>query len=133
MVYIYIPIKGAPQKVLQINKNILAKMKSLGALIVYIDMKEVKNIPTRQISFLIADVETVTHFMIRDVRYRLSECDMIAMNEFIKTEKSFSFFQSQFKNKNETFVFAEMWAGNRAKINALFEGNSMKNFIQVCL
>ena len=108
-------------------------MKSLGAWVVYIDMKEAENIPTRQISSLIADVENVTHFMIRDVRYRLSECDMIAMNEFIKTEKSFSFFQSQFKNKNETFVFAEMWAGNRAKINALFEGNSMKNFIQVCL
>ena len=133
MVHIYIPIKRAPQKELQINKNIIEKMKSLGAWVVYIDMKEAENIPTRQISSLIADVENVTHFVIRDVRYRLSECDMIAMNGFIKTNKSFSFFQSQVKNKNKTFVLPEMWGGNRAKINSLFEGNSMRKFIQVCL
>ena len=133
MVHIFIPIKRAPQKELQINKNIIEKMKSLGAWVVYIDMKEAENIPTRQISSLIADVENVTHFVIRDVRYRLSECDMIAMNGFIKTKKSFSFFQSQVKNKNKTFVLPEMWGGNRAKINSLFKGNSMRKFIQVCL
>ena len=133
MAHIFIPIKRAPQKELQINKNIIEKMKSLGAWVVYIDMKEAENIPTRQISSLIADVENVTHFVIRDVRYRLSECDMIAMNGFIKTKKSFSFFQSQVKNKNKTFVLPEMWGGNRAKINSLFKGNSMRKFIQVCL
>lgn len=108
-------------------------MKSLGALIEYIDMKEIENVPIHLISSLIVDDESVTHFLIRDARYRLSECDVVAMDEFIISDKSFSFFQSPAKNKNKTFVFPEMWGGNRAKIKSFLEGNTMRNFIQVRL
>ena len=129
--YIFIPINMTTDKELHIRKNMIQKMKSLGALIVYIDTKTVEDFPINLISFLIADNENVTSFIIKDLRYRLSECDLIAMDAFFHSNKTLSLFQSLDRKKNTTFVFPEMLAANRMKFMTWLKGKSMKQFIQV--
>ena len=80
--------KNIPNKnsELSIKENILHKMKSLGAEIIYIDIKATR-IPVSLISSLIADENNVIHFMIRDARYRLSDCDVDETRDFITSLK----------------------------------------------
>ena len=130
---IFIPTHTSTDKKLHIRKNMVLKMISLGALIVYIDTKVVEDVPINLISLLIADNENVTNFLIKDLRYRLSACDLIAMDEFLHSNKTLSLFQSHDHKKNATFVFPEMLAANRMKLMKWLKGKSMKQFIQVFL
>ena len=109
----------------------ILEMISLGALIVYVDTKTVEDVPMNLINLLIADNENVTNFFIKDLRYRLSECDLIAMDEFLHSNKTLSLFQSHDHKKNTTFVFPEMLAANRMKLMKWLKRKSMKQFIQV--
>ena len=129
--YIFIPTNMSNGKELHIRKNMILKMKSLGAMIVYLDTKLVEDVPINVISLLIADDENVTNFFIKDLRYRLSECDYIAMDKFFHSNKTISLFQSHHHKKNTTFVFPEMLAANRMKLMERLKGKSMKQFIQV--
>ena len=129
--YIFIPTQTSTDKELHIRKNMILKMISLGALIVYIDTKVVEDVPINLISLLIADYENVTNFLIKDIRYGLSECDLIAMDEFLHSNKTLSLFQSHDHKKNATFVFPEMLAAYRMKLMKWLKGKSMKQFIQV--
>ena len=94
-------------------------MKSLGADVVYVDLRNTR-IPSSLISTLIADDKDVTHFMIRNVRHRLSKCDADEVNEFINSDKSIHFKGTQ------------MWEANKQKITTHLGGIKMEKFIQVC-
>lgn len=102
-----------------IKENVLRKMKSLGADIVYVDLSNTRIHPSL-INTLIADDEDLTHFIIRDVRHRLSKCDADEVNEFINSDKSIHFKGTQ------------MWEANRQKIITHLGGKKMEKFIQVC-
>ena len=106
-------------------------MRSLGADIVYVDMKIV-NIPLNLINTLIFDEKQVTHFMIRDVRQRISGCDSQVTNDFITSDRSVRFVRYKDKHKNAT-ILPQMWEGNRKKMKERLDGMTMKQFIQVIL
>ena len=114
---------------LAIKDNLLQKMRYLGAEIVYVDMKIVK-IPLNLINTLVFDEKQVTHFMIRDVRQRISGCDSQVTNDFITSDKSVRFVR--YKDKNAT-ILPQMWEGNRKKMKERLDGMTMKQFIQVIL
>ena len=120
LVRVFIPINIPYEDELLIGENVIRKMKSLGADVVYVNLINVK-IPSSLISTLIADDEDVTHFIIRNVRHRLTKCDADEVNEFINSDKSIHFKGSQ------------MWAGNRHKILTHLGGKDMKKFLQVCI
>ena len=69
---LYIPINTPNEKELVIPEKLIDKMKSLGAEILYVDMKVVK-IPLSLISFLMIDESDVETFMVRDARQRINE------------------------------------------------------------
>ena len=115
---VFIPINIPNEDELLIGENVIRKMISLGADVVYVDLKNA-SIPPSLISTLIADDEDVTHFIIRNVRHRLSKCDADEVNEFINSDKSIHYKDTQ------------MWAGNAQKLSARLGGKEMKKFIQV--
>ena len=117
---VFIPINIPNEDELLIGENVIRKMISFGADVVYVDLKNA-SIPPSLISTLIADDEDVTHFIIRNVRHRLSKCDADEVNEFINSDKSIHYKDTQ------------MWAGNRQKLSARLGGKEMKKFIQVCI
>ena len=125
-VRVYIPINipsNTPyhnEDELLISENVIRKMKSLGADVVYVNLNVVQ-IPSSFISALIADDQDVTHFIIGNVRHRLSKCDADGADAFIKS------------NKAVHFKDAQMWSGNRPKIITHLGGKDIKEFIQVCI
>jgi hypothetical protein len=125
-----------PNLELSMKENMLRKMKVLGAQIVYIDIKAVK-IPVNLISSLIADEKSVTHFIIRDVRHRLSICDVYEVKDFIASAKVIhsvktnNLYKSS-DNKNTT-ILPELWEASRHKLLSKLGVKTMKQFIQVIL
>ena len=128
-VRVFIPTNMSNKSDLAIKDNLLQKMRSLGADIVYVDMKIVK-IPLNLINTLVFDEKQVTHFMIRDVRQRISGCDSQVTNDFITSDKSVRFVR--YKDKNAT-ILPQMWEGNRKKMKKRLDGMTMKQFIRVIL
>ena len=128
---LYIPINIPNEKELVIPENLIRKMKSLGAEIVYIDMKAV-NIPLSLISFLIVDESDVENFIVRNARQRINECDVIELQNFRSTNKS-AHLITRDNSSNNTFL-TERWEGNSEKLRKKIHENysSMKQFIQVC-
>ena len=92
--YIYIPTNIPNAKALVVEDKIKQKMVELGATIVYIDLKTVM-IPVRLINTLIADNTDITHFLVRDVTHRLSDCDAKVAQDFIASDKSIHYFRYQ--------------------------------------
>ena len=107
----------------------LHKMKSLGADIVYIDVKNV-NIPVHLLSALLADDNDITYFIIRDARQRLSNCDADAVKEFIASDKTIHCVKDTHTHNN-TYILPGVWGGNRRKLMNRLGGIQMKKFIQV--
>ena len=129
-VYIYIP-KNIPNRTeLVIKDNMKQKMKQLGAEIVYIDLKNVI-IPATLINTLIANNEHITHFLIRDVRHRLSGCDAKVAQDFITSDKSIHYFKYQEHINNTKIVLPGIWEGNRKKLATYLKGKTMQKYIQV--
>ena len=130
-VYIYIPTNVPNTRALVIEDRIKQKMIKLGATIVYIDLKKVM-IPVTLINTLIADNKHITHFLIRDVRHRLSDCDARVAHNFLASDKSIHYFKyqedkPQIKNK----VVPGIWEGNRKKLTLHLQGKTMQQYIQV--
>ena len=126
---VYIPVNLPNKDELFVEKNIIQKMKSLGADIVYIDLKQIF-VPLHLIASLIADEENITHFMIRDARHRLNECDVKDTNDFMKANKSIHFVKYD-KNYNGMNILPYMWGANRQKLMKSIGRSSMMKFIQV--
>ena len=128
-VRIYIPVNiPTPGKELFIKQNVIEKMKSLGASIKHIDLKEAQ-IPAHLIGHLIIDDTDVENFIIRDPRHRLGECDAHQMDTFIHSNNSIQFFE--YKSDFTNVVHPEMLYGKRGGIIDNLSGNSIRNFIQV--
>ena len=125
-VRVYIPIE------LSIPGNLIHKIKSLRAEIIYIDMKAVQ-IPINLITLLVVDEKEVDYFMIRDVRHRFCECDVQETKNFMSTNKSVNLFMSNVNN-TRMVVLPELWEGYAPTLRSKLNGkhNSMKQFIQVC-
>ena len=129
-VYIYIP-KNIPNRTeLVIKENIKQKMIKLGADIVYVDIKTVI-IPVTLINTLIADNKHITHFLVRDVRHRLSGCDAKVAQDFIISDKSIHYFKYQEHTNNTKIVLPGQWEGNRKKLTTYLKGKTMQQYIQV--
>ena len=128
-VYIFIPIVDNHTQVL-INDNLKQKMITLGASILYIDIKTV-NIPLSAINTLIADDNGVTHFLIRDVRHRLSGCDAEIAQDFITSDKDIHFFKNKGGKHKDSQILPGIWEGNRKKIAQKLEGKTMLQFIRL--
>ena len=121
---------------LSIKKNIIQKMTNLGAEIVYIDMKDT-NIPLTLISSLIADEKSVKHFMIRDVRNRLSICDVYEVNDFINSTMAIRWVNTdsayKISNNKNTATLLDMWDASTARLMSRIAAKTMKQFIQVVM
>ena len=130
-VYIYIPTNIPNTRALVIEDRIKQKMIKLGAAIVYIDLKKVM-IPVTLINTLIADNKHITHFLIRDVRHRLSDCDARVAHNFLASDKSIHYFRYQEgKNNNEVKLLPGKWEGNRNRLSIYLKGKTMQQYIQV--
>ena len=129
-VRIYIPVNiPTPGKELFIKQNVIEKMKSLGASIKHIDLKEAQ-IPAHLIGHLIVDDPDVEYFAIRDPRHRLGECDAYHMDKFVHSNNSIQFFE--YKNDlNQYSIHPEMLNGKREELVSNVSGNSIRTFIQV--
>ena len=127
---LFIPINIPNRKNLLVPENLIMKMKSLGAEISYVDMKDI-NIPLNLISLLILEEKEIEYFIIREARQRFSECDLEEFNNFVTSNKSAHYIKSS-NNKTQLFL-SEMWEGNsqklRTKLN--FNQTSGKQFVQV--
>ena len=125
IVRVYIPNEFS------IPENLINKMKSLGAEIIYIDMKTIK-IPFNLISLLIVDEKEVDYFIIRDVRHRFSEGDVEITKHFMSTKKSVNLVKCN-DNNARTMFFTGLLEGHAPKLRAKLIGRhtSMKQFIQV--
>ena len=125
-----------PKIELSVKENMIRKMKFLGADIVYIDMKAVK-IPVCLISSLIADEKSITHFIIRDVRHRLSNCDAYEVSDFITSNKVIHSVKinNMYKGSNNknTTILPELWEASRHKLMSKLGANTMQQFIQVVI
>ena len=129
--YIYIPTNIPNTRALVIEDKIKQKMIELGATIVYIDLKTVM-IPVRLINSLIADNTHITHFLVRDVTHRLSDCDAKVAQDFIASDKSIHYFRYQEgKGKNKIKLLPGKWEGNRNKLTIYLKGKTMQQYIQV--
>ena len=130
-VYIYIPTNIPNTRALVIEDRIKQKMIKLGAAIVYIDLKKVM-IPVTLINTLIADNKHITHFLIRDVRHRLSDCDARVAQNFLASDKSIHYFRYQEgKGQTEIKLLPGKWEGNRKKLTIYLKGKTMQQYIQV--
>ena len=123
-----------PKVEVSIKENVIQKMKVPGAEIVYIDMKAVK-IPVSLISSLIADDKSVTHFMVRDVRHRLSNCDAYEVSDFLTSAKVIHSVKTNntyhSSNNKNTTILPELWEASRIKLLSKLGVKTMAQFIQV--
>ena len=117
---VFIPINIPNRKKLQIPENLMLKMKSLGAEMSYVDMKDL-NIPLNLISLLILEDKQIEYFIIREARQRLSQCDVEEFNNFVVSNKSAHCIKSSI-NKTQLFL-SEMWEGNSQKLRAKLNAN----------
>ena len=129
-VRVYIPVNiPTPGKELFVKQNVIEKMKSLGASIKHIDLKE-EQIPAHLIGHLIIDDTDIENFIIRDPRHRLGACDAPQMDTFIHSNNSIQFFE--YKNNLDDYVIhPEMLNGKRRGLIDNLPGNSIRTFIQV--
>ena len=127
---VFIPINIPNRKKLLIPENLMMKMKSLGAEMSYVDMKDM-NIPLNLISLLILEDKEIEYFIIREARQRLSQCDLEEFNNFVVSNTSAHYIKSS-NNKTQLF-FSEMWEGNSPKLRTKLNANqtSVKQFILV--
>ena len=127
---VFIPINIPNRTELAISKNLINKMKSLGAMILYVDMNDL-NIPINLISFIIVEEKEIDYFIIRGAKHRLSDCDVKEFNHFMLSNKS-AHFHKQDDDKDQRFLL-EMWEGNLKKLRLKFDINRSwtKKFIQV--
>jgi len=114
---------------LQINENMIQKMKFLGAAIIYVDMKSIK-VPLSWISSLILDDNNIKYCMIRDVRHRLNECDAVEINDFIHSNKTIQI-PNYLDKKNNMTIVQGSWEANIQQLKELLGGKTMQQFIQV--
>ena len=129
-VRVYIPVNiPTPGKELFVKQNVIEKMKSLGASIKHIDLKEAQ-IPAHLIGHLIIDDADIENFIIRDPRHRLGQCDAHQMDTFIHSNNSIQFFEYK-SDLDDYVVRPEMLYGKRGGIIDNLSGNSIRNFIQV--
>ena len=117
---VFIPINIPNRKKLLIPENLMLKMKSLGAEMSYVDMKDL-NIPLNLISLLILEDKQIEYFIIREARQRLSQCDVEEFNNFVVSNKSAHCIKSSI-NKTQLFL-SEMWEGNSQKLRAKLNAN----------
>ena len=129
-VRVYIPVNIlTPGKELFVKQNVIEKMKSLGASIKHIDLKEAQ-IPAHLIGHLIIDDADIENVIIRDPRHRLGECDAHQMDTFIHSNNSIQFFEYK-SDLDDYVVHPDMLYGKRGGIIDNLSGNSIRNFIQV--
>ena len=88
-------------------------------------------IPVSLISILIADNKNITHFLVRDVRHRLSGCDAKVAQDFIISDKSIHYLKYQEHTNNTKIVLPGKWEGNRKKLATYLKGKTMQQYIQV--
>ena len=105
-------------------------MKSLGAEMSYVDMKDI-NVPLNLISLLILEDREIEYFIIREARQRLSECDFEEFNNFVVSNTSAHYIKSS-NNKTQLFL-SEMWEGNSQKLRTKLNADQIldKQFILV--
>ena len=127
---VFIPMNIPNRKKLLIPANLMMKMKSLGAEMSYVDMKDI-NIPLNLISLLILEDKEIEYFIIREARQRLSQCDLEEFNNFVVSNTSAHYIKSS--NNKTQFFFSEMWEGNSQKLRTKLNANqtSVKQFILV--
>ena len=127
---IYIPINIPNRKVLMIPENLMTKMKSLGAELSYVDMKDI-NIPLNLITLLILEHKEIEYFIIREARQRFSQCDFEEFNNFVVSNTSAHYIKSR-NNKTQLFL-SDMWEGNSQKLRTKLNANqtSGKQFVLV--
>ena len=129
-VRVYIPVNiPTPGKELFVKQNVIEKMKSLGASIKHIDLKEAQ-IPAHLIGHLIIDDADIENVIIRDPRHRLGECDADQMDTFIHSNNSIQFFEYK-SDLDDYVVRPEMLYGKRGGIIDNLSGHSIRNVIQV--
>ena len=126
---IFIPKSTQNTTNISIPKNVILKMKELGADIGYIDVEKIK-IPFNLLSTLLADDYAVHYFIIRAVRNRLNRRDADAVNEWIASKQAVHCIRDIPKHINMIIV-PELWGGNTRKLHICLNKKKMKDFIQV--
>ena len=126
---IYIPKNLLVQGHRFVRNNWLTKMKSLGAEIHFVDLKDVK-VPPHLISSLLLDDSNISHFIIREPRDRLEECDFIHYNNFMLTNKTLYIRKSSTDFDSQSFILRN-WGGRRKNLLTYLGGIAMKVFFEV--
>lgn len=116
-VYVARPDPDLPNKNWIVPDRIIAKLKSLGAQIAYVDLTHVKLEP-KWWSYLVADDPSVEYFLVRSANGRLSDRDAAAVSEWIESTNSESVFHCIRDHPRHASAAVEsgLWGGRGAPL-----------------